>query len=371
MRGVELTRSMDIATYLEQQKAELGKQTKQVKDFSVFDFSYIPEQPVVREECRELIDEMLRFDLSGIGTHMAVIGSRGSGKTLMLKHLQQVVPKQTSLEFVYANCRHYNTSFKILAHLLGEQPRGSSLPEYYEQFLAKCQGKTVVVLDEIDLMSPKDRNREILYLLSRSEQPFMVVMLSNSPHVLKQLDAATRSSLQPMPLHFRNYDAGQIQGILRQRAQLGLREWDEGMLAEIAALTTRMTNADARVAIKTLKYTATRPRDDLRACFERARRDIVIDMVNDLSDANLMILWAAASNKSDLAKEIYKRYCRISQAHREKPFSYVHFYANLSYLQSVGLVALVATKVDRTYTNRILLTADTSTVDQVASLRFG
>jgi len=97
---------------------------------------------------------ILAQDLAG----MAVIGSRGSGKTLMLKHLQSVVPKQTSLEFFSANCRHYNTSFKILAHLLGEQLRGSSLPEYYERFLAKCRGKTVVVLDEIDLMSPKDRN---------------------------------------------------------------------------------------------------------------------------------------------------------------------------------------------------------------------
>ena len=48
MRGVELMRRMDIASYLEQQKAELGKQTKQVKDFSVFDFGYIPAQPVVR-----------------------------------------------------------------------------------------------------------------------------------------------------------------------------------------------------------------------------------------------------------------------------------------------------------------------------------
>jgi len=362
---------MDIASYLQKQKAELGKQTKKVRDFSVFDFSYIPEQPVIRDECRELINEFLRFDLSGIGTHMAIVGSRGSGKTLMLKHLQQVVPKQTDLDFVYANCRHYNTSFKILAHLLGEKPRGASLPEYYEQFLARRRGKTVVVLDEVDLMSPKDKNREILYLLSRSEHPFMVVMLSNSPHVLKQLDAATRSSLQPMPLHFRNYDAGQIQNILRQRAKLGLREWDDGMLAEIAALTTRMTNADARVAIKTLKYAATGPHDDVKSCFERARRDIVIDMVNDLSDANLMILRAAATSKSDLAKETYKRYCHFSRTHQEKPFSYVYFYANLSYLQSVGLVALVATKVGRTYTNRVLLTVDTNTVDQLAQLRFG
>ena len=363
-------RRMDIAGYLQRQKEELGKQTREVKDFSVFDFSYIPEQPVVREECKELIDEMLRFDLSGIATHLAVIGSRGSGKTLMLKHLQRAVPQQTGLEFVYANCRHHNTSFKILAHLLGEPPRGASLPEYYEQFLARCQKKTVVVLDEVDLMSPKDRNREILYLLSRSEHPFMVIMLSNSPHVLKQLDAATRSSLQPMPVHFKNYNAEQIQEILHDRASLGLRSWDEGILAQVAALTTRMTNADARVAIKTLKYTAMRPGDDVAACFERARRDIVVDMVNDLSGPNLMILWAAATSKVDLAKEIYKRYCRYSQAQQETPFSYVYFYANLSYLQSVGLVALVSTKVGRTYTNRVLLTFDTSIVEQLAGLRF-
>jgi Cdc6-like AAA superfamily ATPase len=73
----------------------------------------------------------------------------------------------------------------------------------------------------VDLMSPKDKHREILYMLSRSEQPYMIVMLSNSPHVLKQLDAATRSSLQPAPLHFRNYDAEQIRQILQDRPSGG------------------------------------------------------------------------------------------------------------------------------------------------------
>ena len=36
-------------------------------------------------------------------------------------------------------------------------------------------------MDEVNLMSSKDRNREILYFLSRSEQPYMVVM----PFVLR------------------------------------------------------------------------------------------------------------------------------------------------------------------------------------------
>jgi cell division control protein 6 len=325
----------------------------------------------MREECKELIKEMLQFEISGVPNHQAVIGSRGSGKTLMLKYLQRIIPQQTSLEMLYVNCRHQNTSFRIFSSLLAEPTAGASLAELYERFLAKYPKKTVVVLDEVDLMTPKDKHREILYMLSRSEQPYMIVMLSNSPHVLKQLDAATRSSLQPAPLHFRNYDAEQIQQILQDRAERGLHAWDQGSLAQIAALTTRLTNSDARVAIKTLKYAATKPGEDLQEAFEQARRDIVVDMVNDLSDANLMILWAAASTNSDLAKDIYQRYCRFSQDHQEKPISYVYFYGNLSYLQSMGLVALVSTKVDRAYTNRVLLTFDTAIADSLSRLRFG
>ncbi len=361
---------MNIAAYLRKRKEHLGEESKQVKDFSVFDFNYIPDQPVMRDEARALIDSMLRFEMTGIATHQAVIGSRGSGKTLMLKFLQRIIPEQTGLSLVYANCRHHNTSFKVLSHLLGGRTSGASMTELYQRFLGKHPGKTVVVLDEVDLMSPKDKRREILYMLSRSEQPYMVIMLSNSPHVLKQLDAATRSSLQPELVHFRNYDAEQIGMILRDRAKRGLRAWDDASLAEIAALTVRKTNADARVAIKTLYYTMTESSGEVSACFEKARRDIVVDVVNDLSDANLMILWAAATGRTDLAKDIYQRYCRLSQAQGEKPFSYVYFYSNLSYLQSVGLVALISTKVARAYTNRVLLTFDRSIVESIYRLRF-
>ncbi len=363
-------RLMDMAAYLREQKQYLGKECDQVKDFSVFDFNYIPQEPVLREECRQLIQEMLRFELSGVPNHIAIIGSRGSGKTLSVRYLQRVVHAETGLNVLYANCRHHNTSFKILAHFLGVQARGASLAELFERFCGKYAGRTVVVLDEIDLMSIKDRRREILYLLSRSERPFMVIMLSNSPQVLKELDAATRSSLQPLPVHFRNYNAEQLVDILRNRASKGLKSFEQGKLAEIAALTTRLTNSDARVAIKTLRYVVTSPEEELTNCFERARRDIVIDLINDLSDATLMVLWAVAMANTDFAKDIYGRYCRFSLDHHEKPFSYVYFYSNLSYLQSVGLVALVSTKQGRTYTNRVLLTFDRSVLLEICNLRF-
>jgi len=88
---------LDIKAYLGAQKEQISRRTRQVKDFSVFDFSYIPEEPVMRDECKTLIDEMLHFDVSGIPNHQAIVGSRGSGKTLMVKYLQHVIPESTGL----------------------------------------------------------------------------------------------------------------------------------------------------------------------------------------------------------------------------------------------------------------------------------
>ena len=370
MRAVELMRHMDITEYLRGQRQRVEREAQHVRDFSVFSFDYVPEQPLMREEARLLIDDMLRFEVTGIPTHYAVIGSRGSGKTLSVKYLQRVVPQQADLDIVYANCREHNTSFKILAHFLQVEARGASLSELFGRFRGMRTRRTVVFLDEVDLMSPKDRRRELLYLLSRCAKPFMVIALANNPHVLKELDPATRSSLQPVPLHFRNYDAPQVTEILRQRAQRGLRQWDDGQLTQIAALTVQRANADARVAIKTLHHVSTQPTTPLLDCFERARRDVVIDLINDLSDATLLILWAARLAGSDLSKEIYRRYCQCCRDRREKPFSYMHFYSSLSYLQSAGLVALVSTKVGRTYTNRIRLNFEQPVVEQICRLRF-
>ena len=156
-----------------------AKISRIVKDFSVFDFSYIPNEPIMRQESKYLIKEMARFEISGIPTHLAVIGSKGSGKTLTLKYLKNLLNVEGKLDILYANCREYNTTFKIFAHLLGVQARGAGLSELYDRFCQEYKGKTVVLLDEIDLMSAKDKNKEILYLLSRSKNPYMVIMLSN------------------------------------------------------------------------------------------------------------------------------------------------------------------------------------------------
>jgi Cdc6-like AAA superfamily ATPase len=152
---------------------------------------------------------------------------------------------------------------------------------------------------------------------------------------------------------------------------VGLKFLPKRVIREIAAMTVKNTNSDVRVAIKTLYLWALQPGVSLREHFEKARRDIMFDVVKDLNDKNLLILKAALSHQDSFVKDIYEAYRRISAQYNEEPFSYVHFYSNLSYLQSLGLILLISTKVNRTYTNRVQLTFDRSILGTIWGIRFG
>ncbi|MCD6287484.1 MAG: AAA family ATPase [Candidatus Hydrogenedentes bacterium] len=360
---------MEVQEYLREKEKRFEKSVRRLRDVHVFDFNYVPDKPLMRDEIKPIIDAMLRYEKTGIANHMLIIGSRGSGKTLSVKHLKKLFEAR-GLRVLYSNCRVYNTSYKVMANLLEVRARGVSFDELAERFTDKFQGKTVVVLDEVDLLSEKDKNKDILYFLSRSSQNYMAVLLSNNPKWMNVLDESIRSTLQPELVHFRSYDALELGRILQQRADLGIRGTPKKVVNEISALTARNTNSDVRVAIKTLYYWATEPDMPLVENFQKARRDIIIDVANDLNDKNLLILKASAMARDRRVKEVYETYRRLSVKYKEDPFSYVYFYSALSYLQSLGLVLLISTKVGRTYTNIIHLTFHRDILDAIWELRF-
>lgn len=362
---------MTIAEYLEQRNHAIRKDHDHIRDARVFDFNYMPDEPLMREEAKPIIDACLRYLSTGIPNHLFIFGSRGSGKTLMVNYIGRLLQKCHGARLLYVNCRQHNTSFKILAHLLNVNPRGHSLDELWQRFCDAHSRKMILVLDEVDLISDKDRNRDILYLISRASRSYTAVLLSNHPRFLNTLDESVRSTLQPELIHFRNYDATQILSILRERARLGLVNQSRVAVGKIAAFIARTTNGDVRVAIKALYYLAVEGTDDIEHVLQRAQRDLVTDVLSDLNDRSLLMLRAMPSTPEPFVKAVYQRYRELSRELHEEPFSYVYFYSNLSYLQSIGLIMLVSTKVGRTYTNRIQLLFDSELLDTVWRMRFG
>ena len=362
---------MDPKRYIQERREQVEKAVKNIRDFKAFDFNYVPEHPIERIEMDRITQAILKYEQSYIPTNIFAFGSRGCGKTLTVKYLQRLFnDSQEKTKLLYVNAREHNTSYKILAHLLSATPRGVSLSELFERFRSTYSAPTVLVLDEVDFISEKDSQKEILYLMSRCAENYMLILLANNPKFISEIDARTRSSLHPTPLHFKNYDACQIFEILEQRAQKGLNRFSEGLLKEIAALIVKHTNSDVRVALKTLYYMATEKENNLQSSFQTAQRDLAVDLICDLNYNNRLALRAASQTPDGLVKDIYERYSQLCAAKSEKPFSYAYFYNNLSYLQSLGLILLSSAKVDKTYTNRIRLLFHPHLLDDANHAKF-
>jgi Cdc6-like AAA superfamily ATPase len=124
---------MDIEQYLAEQQRRLNNSKDHVRRFEVFDFNYIPEKPLMREEVKPAINALIRYRQTGIANNVLILGARGSGKSVLAKYLMNALSERGHIDFAYANCRQHNTSFKILASLLGVRPRGCSLDELWQK----------------------------------------------------------------------------------------------------------------------------------------------------------------------------------------------------------------------------------------------
>ena len=111
-----------------------------------------------------------------------------------------------------------------------------------------------------------------------------------------------------------------------------MKKYDDESLHKISALTCRNTNSDIRVAIKTLFYLVTEAQNSIETNFERARRDIFVDLIQDLNEKNLLILMALRASEDGFVKPSFKEYLRLSAKHHEKPYLYVYFYNSLTFL---------------------------------------
>jgi Cdc6-like AAA superfamily ATPase len=324
--------AVNLDTYYTESRKVLERSAKRIKNPGVFDFNYLPKQVFVREEAKTIMDNIVKFDSLRVPFNLFIYEARGSGKTVLLKYLINYLKEKIKTPMMYINCRLNNTSHRILSELVGKRnSSGLGAPELYAE-LSKTYRRLIVVLDEIDLLSAREKRNDILYYLSRSERSYMVILLSNNPNFFNKIEPSAKSTLQLERMHFRNYNAEEIYEILKGRSQEGLNQYSHEDLKKIAALTAKESNGDVRVAIKTLQYTVVKKYERIETNFEKAREDIFLDMLFHQADQVILILKAVQVSKQGLVKVIYEKYKDLCRVYRENAYSYVHFYNNLSYL---------------------------------------
>ena len=80
---------MDIEQYLTERKRRFDSGASRIRRFEVFDFNYVPEKPLMREEVKPVIDALLRYQQTGIANNILILGSRGSGKSVLARYLMK------------------------------------------------------------------------------------------------------------------------------------------------------------------------------------------------------------------------------------------------------------------------------------------
>ena len=251
-------------------KTYIESKTPIFKDRSVLSHDYIPDITLHRDEQINQLASILAPALKGEKvSNIFIYGSTGTGKTLITRYVTSELQEMGGVRVIYVNCkmkRVSDTEYRLLAELIrafGHEIPATGLPteEVYKTFYAclKRERKYIIlVLDEIDALVKKIGD-EMLYNFVRLGQDLpdvriALIGISNDVGFIESLDPRVRSSLSEEEIIFPPYNAGQLQDILKQRAEKAFIPGviQEGVLAKCAALAAQ-EHGDARRAIDLLR----------------------------------------------------------------------------------------------------------------------
>ena len=194
----------------------------------------------------------------------------------------------------------------------------------------------VFVLDELDMLVGRRDKQEpafsrLLYQLSRAGANdelaghISVVAISNDTKMMESVGSRALSSFTPEDVHFDDYDAHQLRGILRRREDA----FHEGILDDdvipLAAAFAAQTHGDARKAIDLMRVAgelAEREQEErvyedyVRKAQDKVEKNRVLEVVRGISSQKKFCLFATAA----VAAETDDRTARSTTGYRVYQF---------------------------------------------------
>lgn len=306
------------------------------------DFDYQPQLVPHRENHKQTIARCIKPLFSKrTGKNLFIVGKPGLGKTVCIKHVLREVNQQTDeILTIYINCWKNDTPFKIILKICESLGFTWTHNKSYDELLKKVleiinKKSCVLVLDEIDRLN----DLKVVYTLLEDVFRQTMILITNHPSFIVNLDSRIKSRLAADSLEFEAYSQSQIFDILKQRKDFAFVKgvWN----SEAFDLIVRKTfeSGDIRKGLSLLKSSGEvaefeSSREILLKHVEKALDKLEI-RVKKISEESEDILKLIKAHKNKSVKDLFEVYS--AQGGNK---SYRTFHRRLKELESSKLISI-------------------------------
>ena len=354
MRNFQLSLQNEMVSMMGKKEVEISN----IKNPDAFNPSFFPPEIFVREELKQVIEEITEYDNIGVAENMIIYGFRGSGKTVSLRSITKILEKigKKGTKTIFVNVRENPSERKIYSQIADKNElKGLDTTEIKKLADKNLEDRTILILDEIDFL----KNYDILYHLVETKILLILITQKIYWYEREMTDESIKSRMKPTHITFSNYNITELNQILKSRADLGLNSYSETGISELASLICKEYRSDVRIGIKALKLLGKLNKWDYtmitKAAYQAAA-EVEGDAISDLSYRNLMVLYLLQKHR-----DTNKTFAALSDI--KDPNSPVGtitkptFLNSVWHLQNIGLVLLVPKREGRysTFETQILL----------------
>ncbi|WP_226042840.1 orc1/cdc6 family replication initiation protein [Natrinema sp. DC36] len=322
---------------IEDMLLEFDQQEGLIRDRSLLDPNHIVEEDriVGRDEQLQEVTKMLRVALGdNRPPNLFLYGPSGTGKSLITKAVCKnisAICESRDIRFgtIEVNCQDLDTLGVAVYELASraadealvevEVPKhGVATKEKWDELYRIVNenfDSAVFVLDELDMLVGRRDKQEpafsrLLYQLSRAgannelTAHVSVVAISNDTKMMESVGSRALSSFTPEDVHFDDYDANQLQSILRRRQDAFYDDVLDEDVIPLAAAFAAQTHGDARKAIDLMRVAgelAEREGDEdvreahVREAQDKVEKNRVLEVVRGISTQKKLCLYATAA----------------------------------------------------------------------------
>jgi len=322
---------------IEDMLLEFDEQKGLIRDRSLLDPNFVVEEDriVGRDAQLQEVTKMLRVALGdNRPPNLFLYGPSGTGKSLITKAVCNNISRicdSRDIRFgtIEVNCQDLDT-LGVAVYELAQQAadeagvdvqvpkHGVATKEKWDELYRIVNqhfDSVVFVLDELDMLVGRRDKQDpafsrLLYQLSRAgandelNAYISVVAISNDTKMMDAVGSRAVSSFTPEDVHFDDYDANQLQAILRRRQDAFHDDVVDDDVIPLAAAFAAQTHGDARKAIDLMRVAgelAEREGDarvcegHVRAAQAKVEKNRVLEVVRGISTQKKLCLYATAA----------------------------------------------------------------------------